>query len=477
MDEKKSNPFDTIIVTTDQRHYRGDPRLYAIQCFTQQFYNRVVKYVQEYKTREYKMNNDSTFYSFISVMSAFRNKLNDPEKKPLSEFIVVVQCLRILDQKYPDQNIAVSAILRTCLDQMLVKPFHLSDPKSVAAQRNEYEQLIRYVQRIESFTTKDELDKSNVMDVVYFSVQRQNVSFFGTFDVAKRYAKRRSEAAEPNMSYIYVYQNYDNLSMINVSDKGSVQWLLKAGPMNAKEPFSEEILRFYNDGNAYRDSFVVNWVMNETSLENARQQLKKDIDQYIKNDPSASIVGLTTYTKRFREMYALHVYSMLDDLDDAFVFRSKYARNKFRIDLYNLVEKNLDTSYMKQLSTPAFFEDKIFTSDDMNGVHKRKFGDGIDWNDYFEYPLLSPRGVFAATFWPILYMRQLRRYSGYVEDSLILHQLIKSNFFTQYNLNGWICYDPYEIMVVDPGAHGHVQRMNPDVPLDPNDPQCQYSIK
>jgi len=474
-DIKNESPINIQTVTTDQRHYRGDPRIYAIQCFTQKYYNRVVKYIQERDTRNKEIPDNMSLRLYVTILRMYQNKIYNPDKKPYSNFVTLVQILNTLDET-KQENVSVLEIVRKSLEGVTEMKYEGVLPKErFTALKKEYDDLVQYLTRVEDMKSEKELADSNVMDAIYFSVQRQNIAYFGTYSVSITYAKQ-------NKRYMYVYQNKDNLRMVNLSDKKTLYWLMKSGPFNSDVKYTNEKLAFYNDGVVPGMFFdgLFNYVMNVKRLEPELKELKQDIDAFLSTKPT-TMQGADQYINRYLQMYEQHVYNMMDHLHDAFVFKSSKLRKQFQYVLFKNISYSAGLRNLSKPSSLEYLTEQVFFSSDYNGRNKAmypekdRFPEACNWTDFFQYDLPTPRGLFAALFWSYLYDNDSARNSEYVMDSLLSDRMLETKFFDAYQLQGWICYAPYEIMVIDPAAHGHLERLQAEVPIDENDPQCMYA--
>jgi len=82
------------------------------------------------------------------------------------------------------------------------------------------------------------------------------------------------------------------------------------------------------------------------------------------------------------------------------------------------------------------------------------------WSEVFEIPILSPRGLWLTVQWPILQnLDQRGRLSWYNVDCLLVYTLTTSSWFKTAKVDGWVCLNPYEVMVYHPEKHGKIRRM------------------
>ena len=82
------------------------------------------------------------------------------------------------------------------------------------------------------------------------------------------------------------------------------------------------------------------------------------------------------------------------------------------------------------------------------------------WSDVFEIPILSPRGLWLTVQWPILQnLDQRGRLSWYNVDYLLVYTLTTSSWFKTAKVDGWVCLNPYEVMVYHLEKHGKIRRM------------------
>ena len=95
-------------------------------------------------------------------------------------------------------------------------------------------------------------------------------------------------------------------------------------------------------------------------------------------------------------------------------------------------------------------------------------------SDLFEIPIVSPRGLWLTIHWPILQnLDQRGRLSWYNVDCLLVYTLTTSSWYQAANLNGWVCHNPYEVMVHHPEKYGKIRRIV-DTYVDSD---CQYEYE
>jgi hypothetical protein len=110
--------------------------------------------------------------------------------------------------------------------------------------------------------------------------------------------------------------------------------------------------------------------------------------------------------------------------------------------------------------------------------HPDRFRDDLtaelseNWFEWFDVELISPKGLWIATQWNILNKIDTIRLSMYDTDTLLVLELCSSEWFQQLKLDGWICQQPYELMLVHPKRLGIMKKVT-DVFLHDN-PDCDF---
>ena len=93
------------------------------------------------------------------------------------------------------------------------------------------------------------------------------------------------------------------------------------------------------------------------------------------------------------------------------------------------------------------------------------------WSSLFQIEIASPRGLWLIAHWETLNpgFRTPNRFSRYNVDCLLVYSLTTSSWFQNNHVNGWVCHNPYEVMVYHPELYGKVTRTQ-----DIYNEECDY---
>jgi hypothetical protein len=73
------------------------------------------------------------------------------------------------------------------------------------------------------------------------------------------------------------------------------------------------------------------------------------------------------------------------------------------------------------------------------------------WNELFERELISPYGLWIALQWNVIHNEgDQQRISFFGYDALILHTFVHSPWIKAHAIDGWVCQDPFEVMIMFP---------------------------
>lgn len=95
-----------------------------------------------------------------------------------------------------------------------------------------------------------------------------------------------------------------------------------------------------------------------------------------------------------------------------------------------------------------------------------------EWPSLFTNECISPRGLWLFTNWRILHSTGTVRKSIYEIDTLIVQSFRTSEFVKKAEINGWICMQPYEVMIIYPERFGSMQKQT--ATFDFQSPACIY---
>jgi len=183
-----------------------------------------------------------------------------------------------------------------------------------------------------------------------------------------------------------------------------------------------------------------------------------------------------------KEMYGDSEYVSFENFEEFFniVFWNEYEKSKTDIDemlrerlltfFYhinkgfmlnnsgkNLID-NIITEFLKYRNINSIKDSELF----------------IEWEKYFEYDIISPRGLWIAINWVRITTKLEEKYrlSWYFVDTLLIYTLINSDYFKNNHYQGWICNEPFEVMIYEPEKYGKLIRL--DIPFDFNKYDCTY---
>ena len=93
------------------------------------------------------------------------------------------------------------------------------------------------------------------------------------------------------------------------------------------------------------------------------------------------------------------------------------------------------------------------------------------WSSLFQIEIVSPRGLWLIAHWKTLNpgFRNPIRFSRYNVDCLLVYSLTTSSWFQENHINGWVCHNPYEVMVCRPELYGQIRRVQ-----DTYNEECDY---
>jgi hypothetical protein len=108
------------------------------------------------------------------------------------------------------------------------------------------------------------------------------------------------------------------------------------------------------------------------------------------------------------------------------------------------------------------------------GVRTFIYGEfGLKYFSYFTTEIASPAGDWHLSQWETLHTtsRAPRRFSTYLQDTMIVLTLTTSDLFQQRELDGWWCTEPGEIMLYQPAAKGQLTKVTSTYHVD----RCRYT--
>jgi hypothetical protein len=151
------------------------------------------------------------------------------------------------------------------------------------------------------------------------------------------------------------------------------------------------------------------------------------------------------------------------------LFKRKYQ--EYITDLF----KHLDLYFELRPEAQNFKTDFIFKFVNSHNHLEMLMGSDmiINWNKYFKFDIMSPRGLWISINWfRLIKDPNLPRLSWYTVDTLLVYSLINSKYFKENQFQGWYCKNQYEIMVCQPATYGIITRT--DIPFELDRTNCGY---
>jgi len=161
-----------------------------------------------------------------------------------------------------------------------------------------------------------------------------------------------------------------------------------------------------------------------------------------------NIIYNTEYNKILEEYIQLKVNFINKTLE---TFNQCFVKKSDQSDIIS--------GYLKSYNKENFILDKLVK----------------EWDIYFEYDLISPKGLWIIINWN-RYNEDIKkkRLSWYTIDTLLIYTLINSEYYLKNNYQGWYCENVYEVMIHYPGEYGNLIRNA--IPFDHTAANCNYVI-
>ena len=496
--------------------YHGSARLYSIQCYIRRSKPFLERYLFDLQGRlpvRLAPDYEEWLMGVRKILS--RGDVIFPAREnPYLSWTVDVTLLRILEEMYTTLGYTLK------LSTILATNFSTSDFLSLS-------KLLTKIRIIENYEYVDQLEVDYPLDPQYFSVMRMPVQFFGSRNTALRYGKGENQ--------LYVYQPSRPLMLLNLDNQYNIEKLItENAPFASFSPHSESVirhhveisleiyrakaltyhlLRLYNKDERTHD--VIRRREERILVVNSRYQWLRyrEASKMTLDQRWDVLLGGQTYDQMLREeldtaqrerlstvyQWLVNKYGSNDNAVISQRIREEFPAPTLRIDLtfegylndqIDVIHEDTDLKIGRWLQdavhngdnflganlginfAQVWVELSVLYSRDLHQILYR--GLGLKYFDYFTTEIASPRGDWTISRWEYLFpsFEEVKtRFSTYLQDTMIVYNLIHSAFFKDNDLDGWMCDNRAEVMVHQPSRKGEMKKVTTVYNTD----RCLYS--
>jgi hypothetical protein len=488
--------------------YHGSVRLNAIQCYINSNLNYLFRYLEDLNILRnlniYKNNN-----LIINVLNDYQIIIpTDFNSNPMTKEIVLFFLL-----KYMYDNNTPFLISKT------LQYYYKNYDKRVYTKL--YNELLEFILYIENNTYTDILNEINVK---FYSVMRINLQFFSIKEIALLYAKN-------DINQLYEYTTFTEGYLLNISDYIYLQNNLI---FNSFTEYSTDTIKYYTEKNKeslinnilydviiipYKELYynfqdklhIFNTSNNEFKKWNLLKRLNTSFDdpeinskiiQWAHTNNYKSIISKIisdlyinqhhiydfliqkyksdtillesvilkfpdfNFSESFEEFFNLYYYEEFDILFENHISESI----NFITQIIKLLQKYF--RFKNNTNILNIFVDRLQKHDNLIDIYT-EINLSSEWLTYFQFPLISPKGLWIISNLYRFVNPSVERYSNYSVDTLLCYSLQYDKFFTDKKFIGWYCENPKEYMIYNPEKYGIMQKLTKNYNLD----NCDYSLE